>query len=214
MNKYLIALLMFATFAGASVSPAQNHRHTPRTATASVTADTAGVTAFSDTTATDTSAVLPHTSGQINISPDDFDELFNRMSLFDEGVVGTILILFILFVLSPVLILGVLLYFIYKNRKQKMRLAEMAVKSGQPIPGDLLGAERLSGERLWRKGITNVFTGIGLIFLFIYMDFRLGIGIGFLVCSCGVGQAVIARTSASRRQREKELNEPEKNTDI
>ena len=114
--------------------------------------------------------------------------MMNGLSWISSGMVNTLLILLIIFVISPVAILIVLFYFIYKSRKQKLQLVES------------------NDDILWRKGIKNVFVGIGLMFLFGFMDISTGIGIGFLVLFYGAGQAVIARTSQKRHDNPNDRN--------
>jgi len=104
-------------------------------------------------------------------------------------------VLFILFVLAPVIILIVLFYFINKNRKQKMKLAEMAMKQGQPIPDQLLEEHRDSDDQLRQKGIRQTFLGVGLLAFFGYMGSTVGIGVGILVTVIGLGKLAIVKTN-------------------
>ena len=80
--------------------------------------------------------------------------------------------------------IGLVLFFIYRNRKQKMRLAEMAMKQGQPIPDQLLVEHKESDDELWKTGIRQTFLGVGLLAFFGYLDSTLGIGIGILENHC------------------------------
>ena len=93
------------------------------------------------------------------------------------------------------LILAVLLFFVYKNRKQKMKLAEMAMKQGQPIPDQLLVEEKDSEGDLWQKGLRQTFLGVGLLAFFGYVGSTLGIGIGILVTVIGLGKLAIVKTT-------------------
>lgn len=161
-----------------------------------------GIEAYSDTSSANFDSIYGqhHYSYQVNMDEDSLNHMMNGLSWISSGMVNTLLILLIIFVISPVAILIVLFYFIYKSRKQKLQLAEMAIKNGQPIP-DMLNNKLYATSNddiLWRKGIKNVFVGIGLMFLFGFMDISAGIGIGFLVLFYGAGQAVIARTSQKR----------------
>lgn len=222
MKKYLIALAFTAAIITTTADAArQQHRHTPRTTVTSTvstqndadrkdaTADTAertdnGIEAYSDTTsaALDSTDAWQHYSYSYQMDEDGLNNMMNGLSWIGSGMLGTAIILLILFVIAPVSILLVLLYFIYKTRKQKLQLAEMAIKNGQPVP-DVLGTGKSSAapadDLLWRNGIKNVFLGIGLMFFFGCMSLKTGIGIGFLVLFYGAGQAVIARTSAKRQ---------------
>lgn len=133
---------------------AQSHRHTPRT-TANVTVnknsakvsaaidnDTInGVVAFSDTTseaAQDEDSQDEEYTYQYS-SDDDLKVLKEVMNDLGAAVFLPIAIVAILFVVAPVIIILIICYFIYKNRQQKLKLAEMAMKNGQPIPDSVLG---------------------------------------------------------------------------
>ena len=106
-----------------------------------------------------------------------------------------LMVLIIIFVLAPVLILAVLLFFIYKNRKQKMKMAEMAMRQGQPIPDELLVDHKETDDELWQKGLRQTFLGVGLLAFFGYVGSTLGIGIGILVTVIGLGKLAIVKTT-------------------
>ncbi len=154
--------------------------------------------AYSDTTQTvDTTVVSQqHRIGGYSRDDDSMvGSLLNEIGV--DGMMGmafVLLILLIIFVISPIGILLVLFYFIYKNRKQKMKLAEMAMKQGQPIPDQLLVEEKETDDELWQKGIRQTFLGVGLLAFFAYIDSNLGIGIGILVAVIGLGKLVIVKT--------------------
>lgn len=157
--------------------------------------------AYSDTTEVYETDSATTRSYQLNIDEDGMDRMVRGFGWLADGMIGTLFILLIIFVFSPVAIIAVICYFIYKNRKQKLQLAEMAMKNGQKIPEELLSRQAQADDELWRKGIKNIFLGIGLIFFFSFMGFDTGIGIGGLVIFSGLGQAVIARTSVRRNNR-------------
>lgn len=232
MRRFIIALAIILAQSAVNVAPAQSHRHTPRTsvelaekqkagadkaaeATASKSGKTAttatnddneGIEAYSDTTDTYLPDSTSHNSYSVNIGYDDFNDM-PRMMEWTSGLMTPVIIIMILFVLAPVAILALLFFFIYKSRKQKLKLAEMAIQSGQPMPEDLLRSAAASSEDMWNKGIKNIFLGIGLVAFFYFLGIGIGKGIGSLVFFYGVGQAVIARTSASKRERDETLND-------
>ena len=193
MKKNLIALCLAITLAVPSQAAAQKHRHTPVT-TMQVTDSTQQVDeleAFSDTTSVDDSTAVvssmntPHSySYNINLDGEDaweaIGKTFGDSSMHNSLIGGmTILgILLIIFVLAPLVILGLLFYFIYKNRKQKMRLAEEAMKHGQPT-----------------KGIRQTCLGVGLMIFLGNTAGTVGFGIGALVTAIGIGNLIIARSN-------------------
>ena len=102
--------------------------------------------------------------------------------------------------LLPIVIVLLVFYFINRNRKEKYRLAQMAIQNGQQIPEELLKDTYAPTNREYTDGIRQMFTGIGLaIFLGIILD-ELGVGIGALVFFIGLGKFIIAR------QAKKEVN--------
>lgn len=172
------------------------------------TEDKEGLEAFSDTTSAPVDSASAYAAGQaqnrsysVTVSEDDARNMFGTLSDAMNDMLGVAMVILIVFVFSPVAILALLFYFIYKSRKQKLKLAEIAMQNGQSMPDGLLKPTVMPDEQMWRKGIKNIFLGIGLMFLFGFMGFERGIGIGFLVLFYGAGQAVIARTSASRNGR-------------
>ena len=64
-----------------------------------------------------------------------------------------IAVVFIMFCLAPVLIIALIIYFIIKSRKQKIQLAELALKNGQPIPQDIAKSKQPNDQGLWEKGV-------------------------------------------------------------
>ncbi len=218
MKRYLIIILL----AGALLAPvtiqAQKHRHHPQVVNpTSLPDDTAGIVAYSDTTSIDTAGTSLPASVNDNLDDEDFDvddfSLFDLKDMFGIGVGGTILAIFIvlmtvLVALAPFLIIALVFYLIFKNRRQRYELAEKAMDSGQQIPQELIRTERQSDDYLWKKGIKNIFVGIGLAILFKCLGADPLTGIGWLVALYGVGQAVISKTSSSKRDKQDDLMPP------
>ena len=91
----------------------------------------------------------------------------------------------------PLVIIFLVFFFRYKNRKAKYRLAEQALASGQPLPENFFKQTDIDNST-YNKGIKNIFTGIGL-FIFLWAitgEFSLGC-IGLLIMFTGFGQLVI-----------------------
>lgn len=156
--------------------------------------------AFSDTTDTvDDSTVVSasHRMGGYSVGSDSvIDGVFSNLGV--EGLAGmtfVLVILLIIFVISPLTILGVILYFVFRNRKQKIQLAETAVKQGQPIPDQLLVENGAQSDDLWQRGIRQTFLGIGLMIFLGYVAGEIGFAIGALVACIGIGKLVIVKTT-------------------
>jgi hypothetical protein len=124
-----------------------------------------------------------------------------------EGLAGImalgIMVVFIIF-LAPVLIIALVLFFVYKNRKNRMRLAEEAMKHGQPIPDQFVnpGTSGDDHDEVRQKGIRQTCLGVGLMIFLGYTAGDIGIGIGALVTCIGIGNLLIARS----QKRNSDLN--------
>ncbi len=116
------------------------------------------------------------------------DTLFDLGSKTSETVIAVTAIVFVFGL--PLLIIFVVFFFRYKNRKAKYRLAEQALASGQQLPENFF--KEAAATDIRSKGINNIFVGIGL-FIFLWAitgEFGLGC-IGLLVMFTGFGQLVI-----------------------
>ena len=181
---------------------AQKHRHTPRTEQVDSTKNNPdAIEAFSDTTAVSSTSDAADESEQhvIQYANDDargiFQEIFSGLD--DTAIAGMIFagfVVFLLFVLAPILIICAVFYFINRNRKDRIKLAQMAMEKGQPIPEDLLKEKVHNVDRAdYQTGLRQMFTGVGLaIFLGIVVG-DIGFGIGALVFFIGLGKWYIAR---------------------
>lgn len=196
MKRILVAITVGMFLTATIPSMAQHHRHTPAT---SITAkshsnnkaiDTTAVVAFSDTT---TNADDADTLDIENPLDDEMDE-WNEISTIFKDTVMPIALVLIIFCLMPLTVIGLLIYFIIKTRNQKLRIMELAMKSGQPIPDELI-RNKSTDKTLWNKGMLKIFIGVGIFMLGIFVSFRLIMGIGFLVMFYGAGQLVISYTS-------------------
>lgn len=201
MKKYLVAITMLMTLAMGQAVVAQSQQKKDAQELVDSTSKDA-LEAYSDTTVDNTydSTVVSsqhRIGGKNHVILDSFpDNFLNNIGI--EGLMGmgfVLMVVLIVFVLAPVLILAVLLFFVYKNRKQKIKLAEMAMKQGQPIPDQLLVEEKDNEGDLWQKGLRQTFLGVGLLAFFGYVGSTLGIGIGILVTVIGLGKLAIVKTS-------------------
>lgn len=199
MKKILVAIMAGLILSAAIPTMAQRHRHTPlasvkvntQTDKDGNTKNTTAIVAFSDTADVDTA------DADSAFADDDYmDDYVDPIESITKNAIMPIAIVFIMFCLAPVLIIGLIIYFIIKSRNQKIRLAELALKNGQPIPQNI--AKKInqpSDQELWRKGVTKIFIGIGIVMFSIFVHSGMCTGIGFIVAFYGAGQAVIAWTT-------------------
>ena len=185
---------------------AQKHRHTPRTEQVDSTKNNPdAIEAFSDTTAVSSTSDAADEDEQqvIQYSTEDARGILHEIfsGLDDTAIAGMIFaafVLFLLFVLAPILIICAVFYFINRNRKDRIKLAQMAMEKGQPIPEDLLKEKVHNVDRAdYQTGLRQMFTGVGLaIFLGIVVG-DIGFGIGALVFFIGLGKWYIAKKACA-----------------
>ena len=207
MKKYLFAIAMVLSLSMNADAAAQKHRHSPRTEQVDSTKNNRdAIEAFSDTTAVAGDSIDAYSHRhRISFSADDedvksfFEEAF---SSFDGGAAAGVFIvlgtLFILFVLFPIIIIIAVIYFINRNRKDRIKLAQMAMEKGQPIPDELLKEKQASWDRSdYQTGLRQMFTGVGLAIFLGIVAGKVGFGIGALVFFIGLGKWFIARQSGN-----------------
>ena len=199
---------------------AQKHRHTPQQELTDTTSKD-GIEVYSDTTSSDTT--IRATKGHVTVTTpmgshswdydvDDDQDFGNMISSAFNGMRGkdiagmffVLCVLLIIFVLAPVLIIIALFYFINKNRKEKMRLAQMAMQQGQPIPDQLLKEQSTFGDEEYKSGIRQCFVGVGLMIFLWFAAGAVGFGIGALVFCIGLGKVIVAKMT-DKKQDNKEI---------
>ena len=203
MKKGLIAIAMMLALSMSADGAAQRHRHTPRKEQVDTTRqEQEAIEAYSDTTSSDTAnysggSQMPR-QRTITITDEDakvVQELFEGMGSFVGPGIVAIVAIVVLFLLAPLLIIITIFYFVNRNRRERYRLAQMAIQNGQPVPDDILRNQLASDSDDYRAGIRQMCLGVGLaIFLGIIMD-EVGFGIGALVFCIGLGKWYIARQS-------------------
>ena len=220
MKQYLIAIAMVLALSTNANATAQKHRHTPRTEQVSDTVkhNQDAIEAYSDTTATN------------NVNADDNDnhsgyrqhvvyegEDTERVvsGIFGDmdgaafmGMLIPILAIVCVGFLLPVILVLLVFYFINRNRKEKYRLAEMAIKNGQPIPDALLKDSKNDDwdSTSYNAGIRQMFTGVGLAIFLGIVAGEVGFGIGALVFFIGLGKWYIARQDRNNRDNNQTSN--------
>ena len=217
MKKVIITMTMLLALGMGVQAASQKHRHTPQAPTELVdSANKDAVEVYSDTTGTDTAVThtrshkgtvtinTPWHSHTYDVDDDDIGRWLNSIDHKDiMGMFFVLCIILIIFVLAPVLIIIALFYFINKNRKQKMKLAQMAMQQGQPIPDQLLDDKPLDVDDEYQKGMRQCFVGVGLMIFLGYAAGQVGFGIGALVFCIGLGKVFASRTAQKRNERNK-----------
>ena len=226
MKKVLFTMALLLTLSMGMQAAGQKHRHTPRQEQVDTT-NNGGVVVFSDTTSSDTVTVTKHNAKftvttrtspwstnttTYEMDDDDFGNMISNV--FGEmrgkdiaGMFFVLGVLLIIFVLAPVFIIIALFYFINKNRKEKMRLAQMAMQQGQPIPDQLLNNSPTDADGEYQKGMRQCFVGVGLMVFLGYAAGQVGFGIGALVFCIGLGKVFASKTAQKRNDKNNELNQ-------
>lgn len=210
MKKYVIAIAMMLTLGINVEAASQSHRHSPRTEQVDSTQNKPdAIEAFSDTTSIDSADAdedeyVTYRNSN-SISDEDaqvLKEVFEGLGrIVGPGIALLIVAIVVLFLLLPLLIIIAIFYFVNRNRKEKYRLAEMAIKNGQPIPDELLKEQKSEDD--WERndyaaGMRQLFLGIGLAIFLGYAAGKIGFGIGALVFFIGLGKVIIAKTSGKK----------------
>ncbi len=202
---FTLSLLMALTMSvGAS---AQQQRQDARTQEELVDSASKNVIeVYSDTTSTTDSLGRTTSSTKTTVTWNNkhIDDDWGPFAIFktlDNGaaqsMIFVLLVMLIIFVLAPVLIIIAVFYFINKNRKEKMRLAQMAVQQGQPIPDQLLDDKGTVSDE-YQKGLRQCFVGVGLMIFLGLTAEEIGFGIGALVFCIGLGKIVAAKMAEKK----------------
>lgn len=206
MKQYLIAITMLLALSLNAEAASQKHRHSARTEQVDSTKDKQdAIEAFSDTTSSAASEdaeddqYISHRHRTTYTTSSDVQE-FKEVMEGVGGVVGPmmavgIVTIIVIFFLLPLLIIFVIIYFVNKNRKERYKLAQMAIQNGQPIPDDILKSKvsSSSGDNDYQTGVRQMFTGVGLAIFLGFIIGKVGIGIGALVFFIGLGKWFIYR---------------------
>jgi len=205
MKQLLITIAMVLALSLNTEAAAQKHRHTPRTEQVDSTKAKDAIEAFSDTTAIDEEAEDDsYVTRSVTYSSKDAQELKEVMEsmggFFEPWVAVSIVSIVVIFLLAPLLIIFVIFYFVNKNRKERYKLAQMAIQNGQPIPDEVLKGNTPNNteeSNEYTAGLRQIFLGIGLAIFLGFVVGKIGFGIGALVFCIGLGKVVIARKSGT-----------------
>ena len=197
MKKLVFFVFLLALFSSVTYVAARTHGHKAVKVeykdSVVQDADTASYSPdYTDSMDNDTSVV----SNDDGLSDLANSELLHSSAVGRGAIVAIVAI--VLGFLFPLLVIFLIFYFRYKNRKAKYLLAEKALESGKPLPEGIIApheAEKIFHSSLPAynsaqrdKGIKNTFIGIGL-FLFLWaLTGNFGVGcIGLLVMFYGIG---------------------------
>ena len=205
MKQYLIAITMLLVLSLNAEAASQKHRHSARTEQVDSTKDKQdAIEAFSDTTSSskedaEDDQYITHRHRTTYTTSSDVKELKEVMEsvggIFGPMLAVGVVVFLAIFFLLPLLIIFVIIYFVNKNRKERYKLAQMAIQNGQPIPDDILKNQVASTSKSgdYQTGIRQMFLGVGLAIFLGIVASKIGFGIGALVFFIGLGKWFIAR---------------------
>ena len=194
MKKVLIITTMLLALAtGAATAQDNQQPQAQQELVDSASKD--AIEAYSDTTSTAAVPAAIDNDAQDDDSDDSSFSYFFKSVDKDSmaGMLFVLAVLLIIFVLAPVFIIVAIFYFINKNRRDRMRLAQMAMQQGQPIPNQLLQDQPDSVSDEYQRGLRQCFAGLGLMIFLGYAAGKVGFGIGALVLCIGLGKVVAAK---------------------
>ncbi|MBO7539115.1 MAG: hypothetical protein J6T44_07515 [Prevotella sp.] len=208
MKKYLIAITMMLVLGLNTQAASQKHRHSSRTEQVDSTKNNQdAIEAFSDTTSTadaddaeDDKYITHRHRSVVYGGNEDLKEVMDGLGgILAPTMIFSIIAMVILFVLAPLILIIAIFYFVNKNRKERYKLAQMAIQNGQPIPDDILKERTDSSLKSsdYQTGMKQMFTGIGLAIFLGLAAGKWGFGIGALVFFIGLGKWFIARQSGN-----------------
>ena len=208
MKKCLIAIAMVLTLSMNADAAAQKHRHTPRTEQVdSSKSKKDAIEAFSDTTANAEDAeddkYISYRRGT-SYSRGDAEDVRQVLegvgNVVDSGMIIGIVAIVIIFLVAPLLIIITIFYFINRSRRDRYKLAQMAIQNGQPIPDQILNEQKAEiDNNEYNSGLRQVFLGVGLAIFLGIVAGKIGVGIGALIFFIGLGKVIIARKSDPMR---------------
>lgn len=206
MKQLLISIAMVLTLSMNAEAAAQKHRHSPRTEQVdSSKSKKDAIEAFSDTTAEDAEddkyiSYRRSTSYSRRDAEDVKQVLEGVSSMVDSGMIIGIIAIVIIFLIAPLLIIITIFYFVNKNRRERYKLAQMAIQNGQQIPDDILKEKEDDWDKNdYQSGMRQIFLGVGLAIFLGIVAGKIGFGIGALVFFIGLGKVFIARRSDQPR---------------
>lgn len=216
MKRLLTAFALMLTLSASTMQAFPQHRHHAKTTTTvddqkNKSQEKDAVVAFSDTTSNAANDSVNESQAKVVGYENNFDDQ-EPVDKFVTGLVGgtlgigagifglVVCLLVFLFLAAPFIVVIVAIRYSYKKRRDRDRLIQEAIQSGQPLSAEALSNFRQeTDEQLWRKGITKICVGVGLALMFLIMGAKQITGVGLLVMFIGIGQAVIAHTNQKKK---------------
>lgn len=140
---------------------------------------------------------------------------FLKDAVDEDIIVAAIAVAGIFF--GPVILVAIILFFIYKRKKQRDQVVIAAINKGVDIPAGYGGnysrntssaneptnvsrsnKTAVAEDPMMHKGITNICTGLGLVVFAYYLGLDILVGIGWMVVIFGIGKVVIAYLSGDK----------------
>lgn len=218
----MIFALMIALGTTAVAQPKHRHHAVADTAAvvnndAATAADKANadeaIEAFSDTTSVAVgNSTVPrvYVDDDFDFVSDDFEDMPDWLLKLLGGSIGIFAFLTIFFgiliVLVPFILAILVMRYLVRRHNDRVALASKAMETGQPLPEELMPVDKQSDDYLRRRGIRNIWIGIGMMVMFGIWDADMLTGVGALVLCYGIGQVFIARSSQKKKDNNENIN--------
>ena len=214
MKQKLLIFVLMMTLGTMVVNAQPKHRHHAVAAQTAVAADTTAkdeIEAFSDTTSVaEENSTVPrvYVDDDFDFVSDDFEDMPDWLVNFLGGSVGVVggiflilmLIIAVFLALAPFIAIVLIMRYLIRRHNDRVMLAQKAMETGQPIPEELVSTDKQSDEYLRRRGIRNIWIGIGMAMMFGIWGADMLTGVGVLVLCYGIGQVMIARSSRKKNE--------------
>ena len=214
MKQKLLIFVLMMTLGTMVVNAQPKHRHHAVAAQTAVAADTTAkdeIEAFSDTTSVaEENSTVPrvYVDDDFDFVSDNFEDIPDWLVNFlggSLGVVGGIFLILMLIIavflaLAPFIAIVLILRYLIRRHNDRVMLAQKAMETGQPSPEELVPTDKQSDEYLRRRGIRNIWIGIGMGMMFGIWGADMLTGVGVLVLCYGIGQVMIARSSRKKNE--------------
>lgn len=214
MKQKLLIFVLMMTLGTMVVNAQPKHRHHAVATQTAVAADTTAkdeIEAFSDTTSVaEENSTVPrvYVDDDFDFVSDDFEHIPDWLVNFLGGSVGVVggiflilmLIIAVFLALAPFIAIVLIMRYLIRRHNDRVMLAQKAMETGQPIPEELVSTDKQSDEYLRRRGIRNIWIGIGMGMMFGIWGADMLTGVGVLVLCYGIGQVMIARSSRKKNE--------------
>ncbi len=162
-----------------------------------------GISLYSDTTSQGLSTLNSQSNNNASRGCISLDMNNPIQMLMDLATIGGAIALIALLIFAiPLILIIVLVIYLLRCRQKKEKAVLHALENGQQISTELLPEVFMPNELLWRKGLRNIFLGLGIAVFAFIINFKILLGIGLFIAIYGAWQAIAAKTTKTPNKEE------------